>query len=152
MLYLGSFVSATTLPWHYVPVWIIITTPIVYTFGFLIGCITSGAAILKEPFMFYTNHQKRNDAIFLSWFFLPLVAVIVLKSVVYDSWRQLFFVYPAFLLISLKGLESMFNIIKLKEFNLNILIIEFLAGNLNSLRIPSGKLKYLNTILSMHET
>jgi len=114
VLYLGSFVSSTTLPWHYIPVWIIITTPVLYTFSFLIGCIISSAAVLKKPFTVYTNNQKRNDAIFLLWFFLPLVAVIVLKSVVYDSWRQLFFVYPAFLLISLKGMVGLFNFIKLK--------------------------------------
>ncbi|MFQ5953196.1 MAG: hypothetical protein ACE5JK_07315, partial [Candidatus Omnitrophota bacterium] len=44
--------------------------------------------------------------------FVPIMSVIVLKSVLYDGWRHLFFVYPAFLLISLAGLKALFEFIK----------------------------------------
>jgi hypothetical protein len=39
----------------------------------------------------------------------PVLAVIVLHSVLYDSWRQLFFVYPSFLLLAIYGLSSILN-------------------------------------------
>jgi hypothetical protein len=114
VLYLGDFIKARSLPWHYIPLWLIITTPILYSFNFFVGLFASIKSILKSPLNLYSNNQKRNDLIFLLWFFLPLLAVIALKSVLYDSWRHMFFIYPAFLIISLRGLMALFEFIKLK--------------------------------------
>jgi len=36
-LYLGKYIRPENQPWHYVPIWIIISTPIFYTFCFLAG-------------------------------------------------------------------------------------------------------------------
>ena len=112
VLYLGDYVRAVNLPWHYIPVWMIITTPVFYTFCFFIGCFVSIKLLLRNPIQFYLS--KRNDFIFLLWFFLPLVVVIGIRSVLYDGWRQMFFVYPAFLMLSMAGLTSLFEFIKLK--------------------------------------
>lgn len=96
VLYLGKYIEAKDLPWHYQPVWLLISTPLLYSFGFLAGL---GRLLVKQ----------RNNLIFLFWFIVPLASVILFKSVVYDSWRQLFFVYPAFLLISLGGLKKLWD-------------------------------------------
>jgi len=114
VLYLGNYVEATNLPWHYIPLWLIITTPVLYTFMFFLGSFTSIKSLLKRPLNFYSNNQKRDDLIFLLWFFLPLLAVIALNSILYNSWRHMFFIYPAFLVISLKGIISLFEFTKLK--------------------------------------
>ena len=37
VFYLGNYLTADNLPWHYIPVWIIITTPITYLIFFSIG-------------------------------------------------------------------------------------------------------------------
>jgi hypothetical protein len=121
VLYLGNSVIATNLPWHYIPVWIAITTPVFYTFCFFIGCFVSIRLLLKNPIQFYLS--KKNDLIFILWFFLPLVVVIGIRSVLYDAWRQMFFVYPALLILSLIGLTSLFESIKLKFQGLNYKII-----------------------------
>ena len=121
VLYLGDYVRATNLPWHYLPVWIVITTPVFYTFCFFAGCFVSIKLLLRNPIQFYLS--KRNDFIFLLWFFLPLVVVIGIRSVLYDGWRQMFFVYPAFLMLSLVGLTSLFEFIKLKFKGLSYKII-----------------------------
>lgn len=105
VLYMGEYIRAAELPWHYIPVWLIITTPILYTVNFLIGLIVSVYATLKNPLDYSRN---KIDLIFLSWFFCPLIAIIAFKSVLYDGWRHLFFIYPAFLLISLRGLTFLF--------------------------------------------
>lgn len=121
VLYLGNYVKATNLPWHYIPVWIIISTPVFYTFWFFTGCFVSMKLLLRNLTQFYLS--KRNDFIFIVWFFLPLVVVIGIRSVLYDGWRQMFFVYPAFLMLSLVGLTSLFEFIKLKFQGLNYKII-----------------------------
>jgi len=133
VLYLGSYIKATNLPWHYIPVWIIISTPLSYSFCFLVGCFVSMKLLLRNPKQFYLS--KKNDFIFMLWFFLPLVTVVVFRSVLYDAWRQMFFIYPAFLMLSLVGLTSLFKFIKSKFQGLsyrilNATVIFLMASNL----------------------
>ena len=112
VLYLGDYIKATDLPWHYIPVWIIISTPILYTFFFIVGSFVSIKELAMNPIRFYAD--KRDDLIFLSWFFLPLCVVIASGSVVYDGWRHMFFIYPAFLILSLTGMICLWNFIRAK--------------------------------------
>jgi hypothetical protein len=39
VMYMGAYSLAKDLPWHYTPVWIAITTPLLYSAGFLAGCL-----------------------------------------------------------------------------------------------------------------
>lgn len=103
VLYLGQMVRASELPWHYIPVWMIVSIPILHVVFFFLGIFKSIHILL---------HQKsdknrrfiRDTQIFLLWFFTPIIVVIALDSIVYDSWRHLFFLYPAFIIISINGL------------------------------------------------
>ncbi|MGD2278754.1 MAG: hypothetical protein PVH45_01510 [Candidatus Omnitrophota bacterium] len=114
VLYFGDYVKATELPWHYIPAWILITTPVVYSVCFFIGL----GALVKDLFVnagqFYRT--RKQDLVALVWFFAPLASVVVLRSVLYDAWRHMFFIYPAFLLISMAGLSSFFNYLR-KHFH-----------------------------------
>ena len=47
-LYFGEYILGSNLPWHYVFVWIAITTPIFYLFLFLIGFFSISLRIKKE--------------------------------------------------------------------------------------------------------
>jgi len=111
--YLGKDISACSLPWHYKLVWIGATTPLVYLFYACIGWIRIAWNTL--------HHFSLNSAvllrewIFLLWFWVPIVAVIILKSPVYDGWRHHFFVYPALILASLIGFQSLWNWLKLEK-------------------------------------
>lgn len=109
-LYLGDYIRSSDIPWHYVPVWIAITTPLLYTALFLVGCFYTIKLLIKNPAKFYID--RRYDLIFMLWFFLPLVSVIVMKSYLYNAWRQMFFIYPGLLIISMVGLTSIFKFIK----------------------------------------
>ena len=113
VLYLGEYIKATELPWHYFPVWLIITTPLFYTFAFLAGLLSTAWSMGKNPPCFFRD-SRRNDLLLLLWFFLPPLAVIVQQSVLYDSWRHLFFIYPAFLLLSLRGLSALSELCRAK--------------------------------------
>lgn len=110
VLYLGEFVSADSLPWHYVPVWILITTPLVYIFFFIIGFLSLGRQLIKSfrPFLF----NRRNDFIYLLWIVLPVAAAIIFRSTLYNGYRHLFFVYPALLMVALIGLNIFCQMLK----------------------------------------
>lgn len=77
--------------------WIGITVPVLYlivgflgTIFFLIKNILIPKKIFDEPF-------KLMGWIFLGHVLAPIIAVIYFNSVLYDDWRQLYFIYVPFL-------------------------------------------------------
>jgi hypothetical protein len=100
---MGESVRASSLPWFYLPVWIGITTPIIYLGLFIVGVLVIVKALLKNKYRLWSNSNELQDLIFISLFFGPIFAVIILNSIIYNGWRHLFFVYPAFILIITGG-------------------------------------------------
>jgi hypothetical protein len=103
VLYQGALVAASDLPWHYVPVWIAISTPIPYLVLFVAGTMAILAQLVRRRWRLRQNETELQDLLFLSLAMVPVASVIVLNSVLYDGWRQLYFIYPAFVLVSLRG-------------------------------------------------
>jgi hypothetical protein len=126
VLYMGEFVSATELPWHYILVWISITTPILYLVLFGIGAFSTMRQIIFSRFRIWRNKEELQDAFFLGMFVLPIIAVIYLNSVLYDGWRQMYFLYPALLLVSIRGWVFIWNYKLFK--NVNKIILFFLTS------------------------
>lgn len=100
-LYMGGFDPGH---WHYLPVWIAITTPVVYTVFLLVGLAMYLLQFAYAPVHFLRTQRHRLIA--LCWLFGPIASVVILHSGVYDGWRHLFFVYPALLLIAVDGLRA----------------------------------------------
>jgi hypothetical protein len=103
LLFFGHTIRSTQLPWYYALAWITITTPILYLGLFLVGASLTIKQMLYQHFHLWRNPEEMQDWIFMGIFFFPLVAVIFFQSVLYDGWRHLYFIYPAFLLIATKG-------------------------------------------------
>ena len=99
----GDLVDPRNLPWYYAPLWIAITTPAFFCVLFLTGIIQT---IGKTIFSFQTILFDRSllfQLITCGLFVLPLLAVVFLHSVLYDGWRHLYFIYPAFIIIAVAG-------------------------------------------------
>ena len=111
--YLGDYYEISNLPWHYIFVWIGITTPVFYLALFILG-FSNYTLRLKKRISKIANYNSLNDfwrgeaelqdLIYYVLFIIPIFTVILLNSTLYNGWRHLYFVYPCFLLISLKGL------------------------------------------------
>jgi hypothetical protein len=102
--YMGDYVRADSVPWHYIPVWLSITTPILYSAAFLIGLFATVKAFLQRGVGAILDGRTRFALIALLWFFVPLATAIALRSVLYDSWRHMFFIYPGFVILAVSGL------------------------------------------------
>jgi hypothetical protein len=113
-LYLGEFVDGKNLPWHYLPVWISITTPVFYIIFFLVGLWFA----LKNSFVDFSSTLHIQFSLFM--FATPILAVIILNSTVYDSYRHIFFVYPYLLIIAVYGFTQLTLAVK-KRWALKIL-------------------------------
>jgi len=109
MLYRAQFVEATALPWHYILVWMLITIPLVYSFWFTAGGLRTAYVLAFHPGALFTP-EKRRFLMVWGWFLAPVVIVILLHSTLYDGWRQLFFVYPPFLLLTVMGIQAALNL------------------------------------------
>lgn len=105
ILYLGNYLSVRQIAWHYIPVWIAVSTPVVYTLLFVVGLLVTIARFVRHPSRSYRSH--RDDLIYVAWFLGPLVAVIALRSNLYDGWRHMFFIYPAFVLLAIVGVDAL---------------------------------------------
>ncbi len=99
------------------PVWIFITTPLLYSGLFLLGALAILYTILQQKWRLYTTPEQRQDVLFLASFLVP--AVIGLHSVLYDAWRQLFFVYPGFVLVATRGFVVGYSWLKKQAFSPN---------------------------------
>ncbi len=104
-LFKGELVSSVDLPWDYLLTWFLITTPWVALLLGLIGIVAVGYRSLTQPSNILRNTQLRFQWLLLACFVLSMLAVIVFNSVLYDSWRHMYFLYAPFCLLAIYGLH-----------------------------------------------
>ena len=127
MLFMGDLIRPQQMPWYYLPVWMIISIPFLYTILFLSGLtfffkrfITSGLNLFKTDSFVY---------IALALVMAPVLAVIVFGSVVYDGWRHLYFVYAPFVVLAGFGANEFYEritSIRLQRLFSCLIILQFL--------------------------
>ena len=108
MLYRGELAYATGLPWHYVPVWILITTPLLQLalLGLGLG-VVARQALRRGWWLYGLGTREWQDLLFVGLGVSPVVAIIAMHSVLYDGWRQVYFIYPSLMLVALRGLVAL---------------------------------------------
>ncbi|MFP8780807.1 hypothetical protein [Hydrogenophaga sp. RWCD_12] len=106
VLFKGRYVLAEQLPWTYIPVWIGVTTPLPVLGLFVAGTAMTLAALWHRRWRLWCGHAEMMDLVCLALLVGPIAAVVALHSVLYDGWRQLYFVYPALVLLAVRGLDG----------------------------------------------
>lgn len=125
-LFFEKYINAKNVKWDFIPLWIFITTPPLYLVSFLLGLIVFIKNSIRSNE--YRDNKFYVDLFFLLTFFGPLIAVIIFNSTLYNGWRQLYFIYPSMIFISLLTLNyiNTFNNIKfIKIIYLSIIIYLF---------------------------
>lgn len=114
LIFMGESVRASNLPWYYIPLWIGITTPIIYLPLFALGAIATLKSLLKNYRRIWSTQDELQDLIFLALLLGPVLAATVLQSILYNGWRHLYFIYPAFILLTIRGLMFSWEILEKK--------------------------------------
>jgi hypothetical protein len=96
VLYGGKFLAPQEVPWHYLPVWVGITTPA----SILLLWVVGACRILLKKHTFW-----HVFSIGISVGVVMLVAIF--RPALYDGWRQFYFIYPAIILTAIAGLKWM---------------------------------------------
>jgi len=115
--YLGSDILASDLPWHYLPTWIAITTPLLYLLLFIIGLLLIVKNCTRDLSAKMFTETKLQDSLYTFMFFTPLIAIVTFNATLYDGWRHAFFIYPYFVMIATIGfvfIRDQMNSTKLK--------------------------------------
>ena len=120
--YLGKYIWAQNIPWHYLSVWIGITTPVLYLILFIFGIFLILRRLLNRLDKIDDNKKNYNDIwrgdkelldlFFLGLFLGPFVLIITSGATLNDGWRQAYFLYPPLLMIALTGFYQINIILK----------------------------------------
>src|SRR5690606_2807137 len=103
----GEMVSASALPWYYLPEWFAITTPILFLLLGITGGVLVVLGLIRSPIEYLKNTETRNNLAYAACFLAPFLAVIYFESVMYDGWRQAFFVYAGFVMLMIFALNKL---------------------------------------------
>ena len=107
LLFTGRVYRSTALPWYYAPVWFAISTPLLWLSAGLGGVGFLFVKAVRSPLSFLLDARKRMLLLCAACFVLPLAAVILLHSVLYDDWRHLYFIYAPFVILIVYGLDAL---------------------------------------------
>lgn len=94
VLFAGKTYAAADIPRWYAPWWLVIGSPPVLVLCFALGCLKIGFSFAKNHFI------DARLAVVAMAFFVPLIAIVAMHSVLYGSLRQFLFLVPPMILIA----------------------------------------------------
>jgi len=129
VLYMGKWINALHLPWHYLFVWIFMTVPAVYLLLMLGGiCRSVCYCVSKRGQWMNEDGKPWMYLLLLLITIIPFAYVIIVRPVLYNGWRHFYFMYAAIAAWSVLGIHAFFDIVKkpvAKAAGLGILGIVF---------------------------
>lgn len=106
-LFFGTTYKSTQIPLDYSIIWFCISNPVTYLLLGVVGIIYFSWRFIKTPKSFLFDKGLRNQLLFLFCFTQPLIVILVFHSVLFDTWRHLYFIYPPFILLGIFGLSCL---------------------------------------------
>jgi hypothetical protein len=140
VLFEGEILPAKNLPTRYLPEMISIQFTETAVILFLTGVILGFRKVFRrEAFV--------PLALFLVWFVLPLVAIILSGSVVYDGFRQILFLVPPLFLMTGYALDWIFTRIRNLTLRLLILVLIMAPGIYSIVTLHPYQYIYFNSLV-----
>ena len=130
ILYLGNFIKAKFVPWHYFFVWFFITTPLIFFIIIFFGVLRNLRIFIKnlveiekiKKNNLWKNQDEMISMYILFIFLLPIFLVIIFNSTLYSGWRQLYFLYPPLIILGIYFLKDLKKIGNQKVYKTAIII------------------------------
>ncbi len=142
VLFQGSRIRASDLPWYYLPHWIAITVP----FSCLTGWVLFGAFFYR--LRRFCEWKLVLFALFAGFF--PVAYIILKDSIVYDGWRHVLFIYAPLAAFAGMGWEALFQFLnspRLRNIAAVILIFFYLGPLIWMIRNHPNQYVYFNGLV-----
>ncbi len=128
IFYMGDYPMTNRLPWHYLPVWILATTPVLHLLLMATGVFFQARSLAENVKKFFQHNRNgsnseesgdrsfrrqtgvchfklRTEKLFLFLnIVIPFLYVFLSRPVLYNGWRHFYFVYPIMVLAALYGI------------------------------------------------
>lgn len=111
--YMGRYITREEIPWHYLPVWMAVTIPVVTLMMAVCGFFRETVKLAVWGLHGKPSEGRDADSAFcwnrlLIWllFLLPVIYVIRKKPTLYNGWRHFYFLYPLCCLFALFFVEA----------------------------------------------
>ena len=105
-LFRGEYISVAELPALYLPVWIGITTPPLALLLALAGTVAIAYRAAARVGVILRNTELRFELLTASCLILPIAAIVIMRPVLYDDWRQVYFLWGPLCLLAALGLRQ----------------------------------------------
>ena len=105
-LFRGQYLGSQAVPPAYIPVWFAVTAPPGALLFGLLGALAWLRRGLARPRALGRNTPLRFEGLLAACVLLPVLAVILLGSTLYNGWRQMYFLYAPFCLLATAGLHA----------------------------------------------
>lgn len=103
----GGMVSTAALPWTYLPEWMLITIPVLWSALGIGGIILLLINIARKPSGYITNTPERMFLMYFLMLIAPVVSFYVFTPPIYDEWRHLYFIYIFLVLMGVYCLSKL---------------------------------------------
>ena len=138
-LFMGREIHWESTPWSYIPVWLLISLPVWYQLLFFCAVVLSVLLILVpkrvEKRLTLLEETQENPTwlsillsapyryvlFALALFFGPLLLVIVNNSVLYNDWRQMYFLLVPYVFLVQFALSALFRVIRRKWLRIGLI-------------------------------
>ena len=87
LLFNGKYYPEQELPWFYLPLWMLISTPLVLLFLFAAG----GVIFLKHGVLGKENAYSIIDISLGTFFLLFIIGIPIIRPTLYSGWRHFYF-------------------------------------------------------------
>lgn len=160
VFYFGKFYEANSLPWHYIPVWILGTISIPFSFLIIISILFLLIRFAKR--VLNIDSLGKRTTIWNSWIELtllfnlllvlsPVILIILKNSTLYNGWRHLFFILPSLTILCLGLIYYAKIILKKNKFLVicaNFLLLSIFLNNfINLIKLHPYQNVYFNFFL-----
>ena len=103
-IFIGQLIEGYAIPRYYLPVYFAVTTPLLWLGLALIGSLVSLYQLfIKKQIL---DSAAIGLALPFFGFYFPLLAIMLIRPVIYNGWRHAFFIYPGFVLLVLFGIRA----------------------------------------------
>ena len=140
LIFAGVMYPATQVPGYVLPALMAIQLTEVVPVLFFFGLVLSAWNFLR-------GYQREPFALTILWFVVPLAAIILDKSVVYDNFRQELFLVPPVFIMGGIALEALFSRIKRDFLKALVLALAILPGLYANVTLQPYQYIYYNSFV-----
>jgi hypothetical protein len=137
VLFNGTQYASTDIPRSYLPVLLGIQLTEPVWILFIAGLMVTGWGFVKK------REYVELLVLTLVWFVLPLVGFIVLRTPLYDNFRQIFFILPPIFLMA----GVVFEKVKRQVWQIVLIVLVVLPGVIGIVRLHPYEYIYYNTFI-----